>query len=164
MRFEVLYPEVAISTGTLPTLNTVPRGAGGGAGPDHAKTPRAFLDAALISYYAPDGTGPGACHRGVTPYKNRLPELIDRGMTSWPPGNALEVFIKRIDNEDGSCIEALGLLSLWQKADANRYNAYTWEVHDFKIVGLKSQFCPCYGMTVRPCSKHCGCRTAPGAT
>lgn len=62
-------------------------------------------------------------------------------------GNALEVFGKYIENEDGSKIEALGITELHAKRDMmNRYNyLFLGKIEDTKILGFKSQFSMSYG-------------------
>lgn len=49
----------------------------------------------------------------LLPYKERIQELIDKNVVFLLTGNAPEVFGKYIENEDGSKIEALGILDLY---------------------------------------------------
>ena len=60
----------------------------------------------------------------LEPYKERIKELIDKKVVFLLVGNAVEVFGKYIENEDGSKIEALGLLDLYAKRDMmHRHNS-----------------------------------------
>jgi len=62
-------------------------------------------------------------------------------------GNAIEVFGKYIENEDGSKIEALGIFDVYSKRNMmNRHNSYfIGKYEDIEIVGFKSQFTMMYG-------------------
>lgn len=80
-------------------------------------------------------------------YKNRIEELIDNNVLFLVTGNAIEVFGKYIENEDGSKIEALGIFDVYSKRDMmNRHNSYfIGKYEDIEIVGFKSQFTMMYG-------------------
>ena len=75
-------------------------------------------------------------------YKNRIEELIDNNVLFLVTGNAIEVFGKYIENEDGSKIEALGIFDVYSKRNMmNRHNSYfIGKYEDIEIVGFKSQF------------------------
>lgn len=81
------------------------------------------------------------------PYKDRIEELIEENVIFLITGNAIEIFGKYIENEDGSKIEALGIFDIYAKRDMlHRYNSIfigKWENID--IVGFKSQFTFAYG-------------------
>lgn len=83
----------------------------------------------------------------LKPYKKRIQELIDKNKVFLIIGNALEIFGKYIENEDGSKIEALGITNLYAKRDMmHRYNyLFLGKIEDTKIVGFKSQFSMSYG-------------------
>lgn len=80
-------------------------------------------------------------------YKEKIEELIEKNVIFLITGNAIEIFGKYIQNEDGSKIEALGIFDIYAKRDMlHRHNSKfigTWE--DIEIVGFKSQFTFSYG-------------------
>lgn len=83
----------------------------------------------------------------LQPYKERIIELIEENVIFLITGNAIEVFGKYIENEDGSKIEALDIFDIYAKRDMlHRHNSTfigKWE--DIEIVGFKSQFTFSYG-------------------
>lgn len=83
----------------------------------------------------------------LKPYKERIEELIEENVIFLITGNAIEIFGKYIENEDGSKIEALGIFDIYAKRDMlHRHNSIfigKWESID--IVGFKSQFTFAYG-------------------
>lgn len=83
----------------------------------------------------------------LKPYKERIEELIEENVIFLITGNAIEIFGKYIENEDGSKIEALGIFDIYAKRDIlHRHNSIfigKWESID--IVGFKSQFTFAYG-------------------
>ncbi|MGN1326801.1 MAG: hypothetical protein ACI4VQ_01785 [Clostridia bacterium] len=83
----------------------------------------------------------------LKPYVEKIKELIEKNKVFLVIGNALEVFGKYIENEDGSKIEGLGITNLYAKRDMmNRYNyLFLGKIEDTKIVGFKSQFSMSYG-------------------
>ena len=88
----------------------------------------------------------------LKPYTEKIKELIEDNKVFLVIGNALEVFGKYIENEDGSKIEALGITDLYAKRDMmHRYNSlYLGELdagkdEKTKIVGFMSQFAMSYG-------------------
>lgn len=83
----------------------------------------------------------------LKPYTAKIKELIEKNKVFLIIGNALEVFGKYIENEDGSKIEALGITELYAKRDMmNRHNSlYFGKIEETKIVGFKSQFSMSYG-------------------
>ena len=90
----------------------------------------------------------------LEPYKERIKELIDKKVVFLLVGNAVEVFGKYIENEDGSKIEALGLLDLYAKRDMmHRHNsAFIGDFEDIKVIGED---------TVLVCLKRQECCTPP---
>ncbi len=83
----------------------------------------------------------------LKPYKKRIEELIDNNVLFLVTGNAIEVFGKYIENEDGSKIEGLGIFDVYSKRNMmNRHNSYfIGKYEDIEIVGFKSQFTMMYG-------------------
>lgn len=83
----------------------------------------------------------------LKPYKERIKELIDENVVFLVTGNAIEIFGKYIENEDGKKIEALDIFDIYAKRDMlHRHNSIfigNWE--DIKVVGFKSQFTFAYG-------------------
>ena len=83
----------------------------------------------------------------LKPYKERIEELIEENVIFLITGNAIEIFGKYIENEDGSKIEALGIFDIYAKRDMlHRHTSIfigKWESID--IVGFKSQFTFAYG-------------------
>ena len=61
--------------------------------------------------------------------------------------NAIEIFGKYIENEDGTRIEALGIFDFYAKRDMmHRFNGLVkGKFQDMTIVGFKSQFTMAYG-------------------
>lgn len=83
----------------------------------------------------------------LLPYKERIKELIKKDVVFLVVGNALEIFGKYIENEDGSRIEGLSLFDVYAKRDMmHRHNSeFLGEYEDIKIIGYKSQFTMMYG-------------------
>lgn len=83
----------------------------------------------------------------LKPYKERIKELIDENVVFLVTGNAIEIFGKYIENEDGTKIEALDIFDIYAKRDMlHRHNSIfigNWE--DIEVVGFKSQFTFAYG-------------------
>lgn len=83
----------------------------------------------------------------LTPYKERITELIDKGCIFLMTGNAMEIFGTYIENEDKSRIDCLGLFNTYAKRFMfNRHNSYILgEFRDMQLLGFKSQFSHSYG-------------------
>ena len=83
----------------------------------------------------------------LKPYTDKIKELIEQNQLFLVIGNALEIFGKYIENEDGSRIEGLGITDLYAKRDMmHRYNSlFLGKIEDIKIVGFKSKFAMSYG-------------------
>ncbi len=83
----------------------------------------------------------------LKPYTDKIKELLEQNQLFLVIGNALEIFGKYIENEDGSRIEGLGITDLYAKRDMmHRYNSlFLGKIEDIKIVGFKSQFAMSYG-------------------
>ena len=80
-------------------------------------------------------------------YKSKIDQLIESGTVFLLTGNALEIFGKYIENDDGSKIEALGIFDTFAKRQMmKRYNSlFLGEIENTKIVGFKAQFSHSYG-------------------
>ncbi len=86
----------------------------------------------------------------LAPYKERIMELIDRGVYFLFTGNAFEVFMERIEDKDTGVITGLGILPAYAKRDMmSRFNSlylgtFKAEGEDITIAGYKSQFTHAY--------------------
>ncbi|MDE6025914.1 MAG: hypothetical protein K2G45_10725 [Lachnospiraceae bacterium] len=83
----------------------------------------------------------------LTPHKERIIELIDKGCIFLMTGNAMEIFGQYIENEDNSRFKCLGLFDTYAKRYMfNRHNSYILgEFEGMKLLGFKSQFSHSYG-------------------
>lgn len=92
----------------------------------------------------------------LKPFKEKIEELIQKGIIFLFTGNSLEVLGNYIEKEDGTKIEALGIFDVYCKQDMlNRHNSfflgsYKEETNQnqnevIQIVGFKSQFTMMYG-------------------
>ena len=79
--------------------------------------------------------------RKLRPYKERIEELIKKNVVFLVTGNAIELFGKYIENEDGSKIEALSIFDIYAKRDMmHRHNSiFLGKYEDIEIVGCKSR-------------------------
>ena len=82
----------------------------------------------------------------LLPYTDKIKELINKNVVFLLTGNASEVFGKYIENEDGSKIEALGILDLYAKRNMmSRHNSmFLGKYEDIEIIGYKDQFTMAY--------------------
>ena len=85
--------------------------------------------------------------RKLRPYKEKIEELIKKNVVFLVTGNAVELFGKYIENEDGSRIEALSIFDIYAERDMmHRHNSiFLGKYEDIEIVGFKSQFTMTYG-------------------
>ena len=83
----------------------------------------------------------------LSKYKKEIKAAIDNKVNFLVTGNALEIFGKYIENEDGSRVEGLGLFNIYTKRDMmHRYNSIELgKFKDLEIVGFKSSFTQSYG-------------------
>lgn len=81
-------------------------------------------------------------------YKEKIKELIKNNTFFLITGNALEIFGKYIENEDGSKIEGLNIFDYYSKRDfTSHFAAHVVGTYkDITIVGDKSQFSHTYGI------------------
>lgn len=80
-------------------------------------------------------------------YKNNIKEAIKNKIHFLITGNAIEIFGKYIENEDGSKVKGLGLYNIHSKREMmKRYNSIELGTFkDMEIVGFKSSFTQIYG-------------------
>jgi len=78
----------------------------------------------------------------LTPYKERIKELIDIGTFFLIISNANEIFGKTVKDVDGSAFNGLGLIDINASRDMfNRINnLYMGYYDDIKVVGFQTQF------------------------
>lgn len=83
----------------------------------------------------------------LKPYKEKIEELIEKNVVFLITGNAIEIFGKYIENEDGSKIEGLDIFNIYAKRDMlKRHNSnFIGKYEDIELVGFKSQFTFSYG-------------------
>lgn len=150
MKIEVLYPEVCCLYGDLMNIEYLSRCL-----PEaeiirtSLKSEPAFLsgDVDMICLCSMTEQAQELVLAALRPYKEQIETMIAGGTIFLITGNALEIFIKYIENEDGSRLEALGLFDLTAKRRMmDRYNAlYLGKFGNIDIVGFKSQFAHAYG-------------------
>jgi CobQ-like glutamine amidotransferase family enzyme len=150
MKIEILYPEVCYLYGDLMNVEylrcCIPEAE---VIRTSLKAPPAFLNGDVDMIYLCSMTerAQELVINALRPHKKQIEELIEGGTVFLATGNALEIFIKDIENEDGSKIEALGLFDMMAKRRmTDRYNSlWLGKFGDLDIVGLKSQFAHAYG-------------------
>ena len=84
----------------------------------------------------------------LSKYRRRIIELIKKNVVFLMTGNAMEVFEKYIETDDGTQIKALNIFDLYAKRTMmNRY--HEMQIGEFKenldIVGYKASFSMSYG-------------------
>lgn len=83
----------------------------------------------------------------LLPYKNIIKDKIENNVPFLFTGNSFEILGKYIENDDGSRIEALGIIDLYAKREMfNRYNSLILaKFENIELVGFKDQFSMQYG-------------------
>lgn len=85
----------------------------------------------------------------LMPYKEKLHEMIDAGKVFLLTGNAVEVFEKYIEDNDGNKLEGLGLIDAYAMRNmSRRYNTLflgKLPETEIKIMGFKSTFSFSFG-------------------
>lgn len=83
----------------------------------------------------------------LKPYKEKIEKLIEKKVVFLITGNAIEIFGKYIENEDGSKIEGLDIFNIYAKRNMlKRHNSiFVGKYEDIDLVGFKSQFTFSYG-------------------
>lgn len=150
MKIEVLFPEICNLFGDLMNIEYLKRSC------DEIEIINTGLkDEPLFVTEKPDMIYMGTMTESsqelvikkLMPYKNRIMQLIADNAVFLITGNALEVFGKAIENEDGSVIEGIGVFGYTaRRRMMARYNSlYLGTFGDIDIVGFKSQFTFAYG-------------------
>lgn len=149
MKIEILYPELCYLYGDLMNIDYLHR-----ALPEAEiirttlKSTPAFINGDVDMIYLCSMTerAQELVIQALRPHTEKIKELIEKGTVFLVTGNALEIFIKHIENEDGSRVDALGLFDLAAKRRMmDRYNAlYLGKLGEIDIVGFKSQFAHAY--------------------
>lgn len=150
MTIEILFPEICNLFGDMANVNYLLRCA-----PEAKlikttlKMEPAFLSEPVDMIYMGGMTerSQELVIQALMPYRLKLEEQIEKGTVFLITGNAMEIFEKYIENEDGSRIEGLGLFDLYAKRQMmKRYNSlYLGQFEGAQIVGFKSQFSHSYG-------------------
>ena len=85
----------------------------------------------------------------LSKYTDEIKKAINDGVNFLVTGNAMEVFGKYIENEDGSRVEGLGIFDIYAKRDMmHRYNSIELgKFNELEIVGFKSSFTEIFGST-----------------
>ena len=83
----------------------------------------------------------------LSKYTDEIKKAINDGVNFLVTGNAMEVFGKYIENEDGSRVEGLGIFDIYAKRDMmHRYNSIELGTFNkLEIVGFKSTFTEVFG-------------------
>lgn len=83
----------------------------------------------------------------LLPYKERILELIEKGIPMLFTGNAGEIFFNYIETPEKEQIKGLGIFDYFAvRAKTDRYNGFVLgKFNDIDIVGFKSQFTFAYG-------------------
>lgn len=78
----------------------------------------------------------------LMPYKERIIELIKKDVPFLITSNAIEIFGRWIENEDGTREDALGIFDFYAKRDMmHRFNGLVrGHFNDIPILGYKTQF------------------------
>lgn len=151
MTIEILYPEVCNLYGDLMNMEYLVRSC-----PEiqvirtSLKEEPAFAtrdDIALVYMGTMTERAQELVIHALTPYKSRIMQLIYQGQPFLVTGNALEIFGKYIECDDGSKIDCLGIFGTYAvRRMMQRYNSlYIGDLEGMKIVGFKSQFTHSYG-------------------
>lgn len=88
----------------------------------------------------------------LTPYKKQLERLIEKGTAMLFTGNSMEILGSRIERDNGSCVEGLGIIDMVTEQQMfHRYNGLVLGVFEgIKIVGFRSQFSQIYPTSAQP--------------
>lgn len=83
----------------------------------------------------------------LMPHKERLRELINGGTLFLMTSNAAEVFYDYIENEDGSRVQALGLVPFYAKRDMMHRHSdiVSCDFDGMQLVGFKAEFTQTFG-------------------
>lgn len=150
MKIEILFPEVANLYGDVFNMKylqqCIPEAEFVDASLD--SEPAFFSESVEMLYMGPmTERSQELVIAKLQPYKEKLIEMIEQNVIFLITGNALEIFGKYIEKEDGTKIEALGIIDTYAKRKMfHRYNSLILgKTLDMKIVGFKNQFSHSYG-------------------
>ena len=150
MKIEILYSEVANLFGDMANVRylemCLPKAEF--IYTSLNEKPRFIDEKVALVYMGPmSEKSQGLVINRLKPYKDIIKEKIAKDINFLITGNAIEIFGKYIENEDGSKIEGLGLYNIYAKRNMmKRYNSI--ELGKFKnleIVGFRSSFTEIYG-------------------
>jgi len=151
MTVEILFPEVCSLYGDLMNIEYLVRSC-----PEiqvvrtSLKETPAFVtrdDVSLIYMGTMTERAQELVIAALLPHKGRIMQLILDGTPFLITGNALEIFGKYIECDDGSKIDCLGIFGTYAvRRMMQRYNSlYIGKFGEIDIVGFKSQFTHSYG-------------------
>ncbi len=147
MKIEVLFPEVCCLYAELQNVEYLRRSAEGKIEVINTdlKSEPYFArhdDVAMIYMGTTTEAGQELAVKALTPYKDRIAELIRNGQLFLITGNAIEIFGEYILLEDGSKIPCLGLFPTYaERHMMHRYNSlWIGQFKDIDVVGYKSLF------------------------
>ena len=143
MRIEVLFPEYCNLFGDLFNVKYLQLCLPGAERLDTSLREVPRLEPGGLIYMGPmsERTQERVIKK-LTPYRDRLKELIDGGTAFLLTGNAMETLGSYILREDGSKLQGLGLLPIYAKRDLmHRHNSvFLGDWQGQEVTGFKSQF------------------------
>lgn len=149
MKIEVLYPEIANLYGDLMNVTYLSQCTGAEICYTHLKDMPRFLydDVALVFLACTTEQGQVLVRNALSRNLSELRKHIESGRVFLATGNALEIFGKYIEMDNGDHVEMLGLFDYYSTQRLmNRYNSLYLGNHESgKIIGFKSQFGHSYG-------------------
>lgn len=165
MKIEILYPALAAFYGEAVGLRYLKMCL-----PDAEWVETGLFDAPAFTkekvdlvYLGPmTENSQGLVINALHPYVQKLEEYIDSGALFIAIGNAMEIFGRYIENEDGTKTAGLGIFDVCAKRKMlDRFNSlFLGRLEDIKIVGFKAQFTHTYPLSpVQPLftnEKGCG--------
>lgn len=82
----------------------------------------------------------------LMPFRDKIMERIEQDKAFFVTGNAMDIFGKYIEGNDGSKEEALGLFDFYTRRDLkNRFNGVLRGAYeDIEVIGFKTQFSMAY--------------------
>ena len=150
MKIEILFPEVCYLFGDLMNVEYLHRCV-----PEaeiiktSLKSTPAFLngDVDMVYMCSMTESAQKRVAEALRPHKARIEALIEGETVFLITGNALEIFIKSVEDEDGNKTEMLGLFDFTaRRRMLKRHNSlYLGKFGEQEIVGFKSQFAHAYG-------------------
>lgn len=156
MKVEILYPEVCNLYGDLMNIEYLKRSAGGFEVIETSLKDRPYFadneDFSLVYMGTMTERSQELVLEALSPYKERIKELIDKGRIFLFTGNAFEILGEYIECDDGTKIDCMGIFKTHAvRRMLERYNSlYVGKFSDgsdnpIDIVGFKSQFTHSYG-------------------